>query len=539
MSNSRIISVVLALHKPFVRHPEIPEAPEERWFFEALSETYLPLLEVFDRLDAEHIPFKIALSLSPTLCHMLRDEYLLERYLGYADRQIEFGLRELDRTGGSRNTEIHRLALDFYHQAVDKRVLFTERYGLNILKAFDRYQRKGRVELLTTAATHAFLPLYGGYPEAIQAQIETALSSHRMFFGRNPHGFWLPELGWSPELDRYLRAYNFSYTIVDTHSLALTDLPASCGSSSRGSFFPVKTAAGVFVLARDFYACRELEEDPIACHMDGLYRDYHRDAGYELPSEEVRPFLEPDGARKATGYKYWSSGGNIYDPRKARDRAKAAAVSFLDARIARLNTAGDYLEGDPSVKGRPISLCAYDADRLGRFWYEGPAFLEALYREGIHRDGLQFMNPAEYLYKQDAVNFPSAMPEYSSWAVNGYGEMWLDASNDWLYRHALRSLDRMIELAERFPDGTGLKERALNQAAREILLTQCSDWPGMLYKQGNTTYARNQVEMALRNFTTIYEALGSNYISTEWLTNLERRHNLFPAVNYRVFRRKH
>jgi 1,4-alpha-glucan branching enzyme len=116
--------------------------------------------------------------------------------------------------------------------------------------------------------------------------------------------------------------------------------------------------------------------------------------------------------------------------------------------------------------------------------------------------------------------------------------MWLDASNDWLYRHVLRSLDRMIELAERFPDDTGLKERALNQAAREILLVQCSDWPMMLYKQENTAYARNQVETALRNFTTIYEALGSNYISTEWLTGLERRHNLFPSVNYRVFRHK-
>jgi 1,4-alpha-glucan branching enzyme len=244
MSVCQIISVVLDLHKPFVQRLET-EAPEELWFFQALSETYLPLLEVFDRLDAEHIPFKIALSLSPTLCHMLRDGHLLERYLRYVDRQIEFGVRELERTGG--DGEMHRLALAFYNRAVDKRVLFTERYECKILKVFDHYQRKGRVELLTTAATHAFLPLYGNYPEAIQAQLETAMASHRMLFGRNPHGLWLPELGWSAELDRYLRAYNFSYTIVDTHGLTLTDLPAS-----RRSFSPVKTPAGVLVLARDF-----------------------------------------------------------------------------------------------------------------------------------------------------------------------------------------------------------------------------------------------------------------------------------------------
>jgi 1,4-alpha-glucan branching enzyme len=99
-------------------------------------------------------------------------------------------------------------------------------------------------------------------------------------------------------------------------------------------------------------------------------------------------------------------------------------------------------------------------------------------------------------------------------------------------------MERMTELAERFPDDTGLKERALNQAAREIILAQSSDWPAHLYRQDSTEYARNQAENALRNFTTIYEALGSNYISTEWLTTLERRHNIFPNINYRVFRRK-
>ena len=60
----------------------------------------------------------------------------------------------------------------------------------------------------------------------------------------------------------------------------------------------------------------------------------------------------------------------------------------------------------------------------------------------------------------------------------------------------------------------------------------------MLYKQESASYARSRIENSLRNFTTIYEALGSNYISTEWLTQLERRNNIFPAINYRVFRRK-
>jgi 1,4-alpha-glucan branching enzyme len=531
MSKSQIISLTLSLHAPFVRHPRVRRVQEERWLFESISETYLPLLEVFDRLDSEHIPFKMALSLSPTLCQMLRDDYLLEQYLKYTDKQIVFGLRELDRTSGAHCPGQRQLALDFYNQTVDKRVLFTERFDGNILRAFDYYHRKGRVELLTTAATHAFLPYYAGYPEAIQAQIETAISSHRGAFGRNPQGFWLPELGWSAELDRYLRSYNFSYTIVDTHGLVSPDL-----SESRGSFYPIKTASGVYIFARDFYSRRNLDEAP--WHMDPLYRDCQRDAGYELPAEAVGAFLAPNGARTPTGFKYWAAGDKpgdqrIYDPEKAKARAKEFAISFLDARISRLKAAGEYMEE------HPISLCAYDADIFGRFWHEGPTFIEALFREGARRDRLQFITPAEYLYKQNLASFRAVMPDFSSWGFNGYGEMWLDASNDWLYRHALRSLERMIELAERFPNETGLKERALNQAARETLLVQNSDWPKMLYKQENAAYARKQLESALRNFTTIYEALGSNYISTEWLTSLERRHNIFPAMNYRVFRRKH
>ncbi|MDR2182012.1 MAG: DUF1957 domain-containing protein, partial [Treponema sp.] len=113
---------------------------------------------------------------------------------------------------------------------------------------------------------------------------------------------------------------------------------------------------------------------------------------------------------------------------------------------------------------------------------------------------------------------------------------------DWMYRHLFRALQRMIGMTERFPADTGLKERALNQAAREVLLAQSSDWAKMLNPACKTPqsaeFAREGIEGALRNFTTIYEALGSNYISTEWLTALERSHPLFPNMNYHVFGRK-
>jgi 1,4-alpha-glucan branching enzyme len=527
MSKHQVISIVLNAHLPLAREPEQDRSPEEQWFFEALSETYLPLLAAFDRLDADRIPFRLAISLSPTLCFMLRDELLLNRYLAYVDRQIDFGSRELERTAPSQ--QMNRLARLYYERAVEKRILFTERYGGDVLGIFDYYQKKGRLELLTTAATYAYLPIYAAYPEAIQAQLEVADAAHRSCFGKNPQGFLLPEFGWSAELDEYLRAYNFSYTLVDTHGAILGNPEAS-----RGSFYPLRTPAHISILVRDYYAQQDLWGSGAAYRSSPEFRDYHRDVGYELPAAALKSFLEPNGARIPTGYKYWTSGGqkSIYDPQRASERTLDHVRSFLDARTARLSAAGEYMAESP------ISLCAYNADDFGRFWYEGPEFIETLFREGASRGEIQFMTPAEYLSKQNAASFQAAVPEFSSSGPNGYAEMWLDASNDWLYPHLVQAMDRMIELAERFPNDSGLKERSLNQAAREILLAQSSDWAKMLYNQENTEYARSQIEGALRNFTTIYESLGSNYISTEWLTNLERRHNIFPTINYRVFRRK-
>ena len=526
MNNHHTLSIVLHGHSPFIRHPETVSPSQEHWFFESISETYIPLLEVFDRLDKDLIPFRIGLSLSPTLCHMLTDELLIKRYLEYTDKQIEFGAQELKHT--SDDPELNSMVKLFYDRIVEKQALFTGRYEKDILKGFDHYQKKGRLELMVTAATHAFLPFYTSYPEAVQAQFEVAISVYRTHFGKFPQGFWLPELGWKAELDYWLRAYNFSYTVVDAHSLAFA---RPC--AEKGSFYPARTPQGVIIFGRDFYA----SEDMSKLGQDPLFRVNLRDQGFELPIEKVRPFLGPQGSRTGTGYKYWASGEDgsgsvMYNPREAAAKAKDNARVFLDSVLSRLKSAGSLMEGSP------LSLCAFEADKFGRFWYEGPEFLEALFREGTKNGELQFLSPAEYLSKLDAGTFQTLTPEFSSWGNNGYAETWLDASNDWMYSHTTRALERMVEIAERFPDNTGLKERALNQAAREILLVLASDWSKMLYKQECADYARNRIEGSLRNFTTIYEALGSNYISTEWLTQLEMRHNVFPNINYRVFRRK-
>lgn len=528
MTDVPAISLVLHAHLPFVRHPEHPRFLEETWLFEAISETYLPLLRMFERLDNEKVPFKLAISFSPTLCEMLADPLLRERYLEHLDRLIELGSRETLRTAD--DAPLNRMARFYYDRAVEDRVLYVERYEKDLLKAFDYYHKKGRIELLTTAATHSFLPFLASSPEALQAQIEVALAQHRLHFGKNPVGFWLPELGWYPGVDALLRAYNFAYTIVDTHGLLFAE-----PTPELGTFSPIRTNEGLVVFGRDLAASREVWDAATGYPADPLYRDFYRDIGFDLPAEALDCFMENGGARSSTGFKYWAvTGGSAekipYDPDLAAIRVEEDAHDFLASRVER----GRKSREATGTAG--CAVCAYDAELFGHWWFEGPAFLEALFRQAARRDDLRFAMPSEIIDRQ--ARFQSVEPQFSSWGTNGYAETWLDSSNDWMYRHLLRCTARMSELADRFPDDGGLKERALNQAARELLLAQASDWAFIMKNRTSPSYARTRVEESIKNFLTIYDSLGGNYISTEWLTNLEKRHRIFSQINYRVFRKK-
>src|SRR5437868_15302293 len=96
--NHGSLSIVLHAHLPYVRHPEYPEFLEEDWLYEAITETYLPLLEVFDRCVDDGVPFRITLTLTPPLVGMLRDELLVSRYAKRLDLLCELTDKEVHRT---------------------------------------------------------------------------------------------------------------------------------------------------------------------------------------------------------------------------------------------------------------------------------------------------------------------------------------------------------------------------------------------------------------------------------------------------------
>jgi predicted glycosyl hydrolase (DUF1957 family) len=72
--------LVLHAHLPFVRHPEDPHFLEERWLFEAITETYIPLLSRLERLLHDGVRTRLTMTWSPPLCEMLVDPLLQSRY---------------------------------------------------------------------------------------------------------------------------------------------------------------------------------------------------------------------------------------------------------------------------------------------------------------------------------------------------------------------------------------------------------------------------------------------------------------------------
>ncbi len=522
--NSGKVVLLLHAHLPFVRHPENEGFLEENWLFEAISETYLPLLRMLKRLEQDQVPFKLTLSISPTLAAMLRDEWLQERYIAYSERMIELAHRELDRTRAE--PAFHRVASMYATLHESNLQDFTKQYERDLIRGFDYYYKRGKIEIMATAATHAYLPLYMQHPPAVRAQVQVGVEEHSRVFGKLAHGFWLPECGYAPGLEEYLEDQGIRYFMVATHGMVFGE-----HRPQAGVYAPTACENGLAVFGRDHAATNAVWSAEDGYPGDVTYRDFYRDIGHDLPLDYIGPFL-PDGQiRMNTGFKYHAVTGKTdrkvpYDPEAASRTVVEHADNFvynIKKRVARL--AG--LMDTP-----PVVSCPFDAELFGHWWFEGPQWIEAVVRRLAEEESLELVTPSSYLKEHPPTQVSN--PAFSSWGTKGYSEVWLDSSNDWVYRHVHKAVERMSELVARFPDGSGLKQRALNQAARETLLAQASDWPFIMRAGTAVPYAVSRVKDHVANVAHVYDSLGRGAVGTEWLTRVERQHNLFPNIDYRV-----
>ena len=520
------LAIVLHAHLPFVRHPEKERFLEENWLYQALTESYLPLLEVFERLVTEGIQFRVTVSLSPTLISMLTDELLTQRYVAYLERLLRLAAAEKKRTAGSVFSSLAAMYEERLSRNYD---LFVQRYGKNLVAAFASLQEKGALEVITTCATHGYLPLIRG-KEARRAQILVGLELYRHHFGSYPCGFWLPECGYLPGVDEILATLGgVKYFFVESHGI-LTAVP----SPPYGVYAPIYTPAGVAVFGRDPDTSRQVWDRQIGYPGDYWYREYYKDIGYELPWDYIAPFLPSGEVRTDTGFKYYRITGSElkqpYEPEVARERAAAHADHFLYHRQRQVS----YWAGLLGIK--PIIVSPYDAELFGHWWYEGPRWLEFLIRKAsCDQDAVQLITPSDYLRAHPRQ--VTATMSLSSWGAGGYNEVWLNPVNDWIYRHTHHAEARMVELCDLYPDAEGLTRRALNQAARELLLAQSSDWAFILKVGSTVGYATRRLKEHILRFNTLTDQVLDGKIDAEALAAIEAKDCIFPEIDYRIYSR--
>lgn len=524
---SLIITIIL--HKGYFKTPDSDKdkVVEKELLFSAITDTYIPLLNLFEKLDEDSVPFKLAMVISPTLCSQLADYDLQARYVKWLESQIALGEREVSncKLSDLRKQQAEK-SLKYFKKTYDD---YVNVYKFDLISAFKYYADRGTIEFLATAGTFAFLPHYTQYTEALNAQIEAGLYSHKQFFGLVPDGFWLPAMGYVEGLDKIIKDYGFSYTVLDTHGLLFANpLP------NKGIFSPVRCPSGLFAFARDFSIEEKITGEKGFINTD-VYRNQNRDLAFEADISELPEVLTSDGKRISSGYKYWKNtsvdGNDWYDENAAEKAVKTQAEDFVAECQKKLNAACDFLETSD------LSLtCTLDGQLFGQRWHEGVDWLEQVIRLIANNQDMELS--VFSAYTKDKNSLQEIKPFMSSCEGTGYGENFLDTSNSWMLRYSHKACERMVYLVERFPDDTGLKARVLNMAAKEVLLSQSFDWAKMLQEKNYPEYAETQFKKNILSFTTVYDSLGANTISTEWLTKLEQEHSLFSWMNYHIFSEK-
>ena len=439
------LALVLHSHMPYVEGFGTWPFGEE-WLWEAVACVYLPLLEILDGAP-------VTVGLTPVLCDQLdsmRGE-AGERYVRFL-REVRAPIHDEDAAGLERGgdsalaAEVRRAAGDYSsaERAFEAR-------GRDLVGAF---RGLDRVELWTSSATHAVLPLLAT-DAGLRLQLGTGVASHIARFGAWRGGLWLPECAYVPGLERELADHGVRAFCVDQTRAAGFD-----------HLLPVATEAGPVALPIDWQTVELVWHGERGYPADGTYRDYHRRTVHDL--------------------KPWNNAGGPYDPEAAAALARSHARDFVERAAARVEDGG-------------LLCCALDTELLGHWWYEGPIWLAAVLDEAS-RQGLQLVTATEGLELVEPAERPLVA---SSWGSGKDLSTW-DAPRVAEFAFAARAAE--LETVAAAASGAGHGD-GLARAARELLALQASDWPFMVARELAGDYPQQRLDLHRRGFDAALAAL--------------------------------
>ena len=552
MADEPMGSVVFVLHShlPWVLgHGAWPHG--EAWLYEAATECYIPLLRMLDRLSVDVPEARLTVGITPVLAESLASLRFQDGLLAYLEGRQEAADRDRDgfRKTGDPAAELLAASWSSFFRGV--RAEFETRYGRDLVAAFRRLQDVGTIEVLTSAATHGYLPLLGR-DESVTAQVGCGVSSYGRHFGRPPRGIWLPECAYRPRgpwarpvgsqrswtrpgLEEVLSRHGLRYFFVDTHLVAggvplgtyedrfeekRLDATAPARGSSPNEVYEVsgrKDRAPVAVFARDPRSSVQVWSADYGYPGDGAYLEFHRKKA-------------PGGLRywRITDRQLPLDAKVPYDPQDARARVRAHAEHFVG--LVR-ETLRDHRERT----GRPgVVVAPFDTELFGHWWFEGIEWLELVLRS-LRRD-VVLQTPSEYLERhppRSAITLPEG-----SWGQGGHHWVWLNDDTRWIWDLVYRAEDAFTEAlrsAGRRPKAE--VARVLRQLARELLLLESSDWPFLI----TTVAARDYAQARVRSHFEAFERLLAMAHRSRTgplpaadlaaLAETEARDGLFPEVD--------
>ncbi|MBI4332728.1 MAG: DUF1957 domain-containing protein [Chloroflexi bacterium] len=546
---------VLHSHLPYCRNAGRWPHGEE-WIHEAASECYLPLLDALYSLREEKLPFRLTISITPVLLEQLADPLVLDHLKDFIRDKLqraEQDVQRFEKAGESHLIYLARFYLERYRKLWDD---FHSRFSGQIIPAFKQLQDEGYLELCTSAATHAYLPLLER-DSSIHAQLETGRRTYQRHFGRRPLSAWLPECGYRP-------AY---YTAGEKGQYVKPGLEAFLAELGIGCFFaethtieggqPVGKALGAVIGPYGNIVRRYVVPQPVSTERTNMttYLPYwllepevavlgrndrtsmqvwSADWGY--PGDfSYREFHKKDGV---SGLWYWKVTGahldlahkQFYDPYWAFRKAQEHAAHF--SRLV------EDLLAEYQIKNQKygVIVSSYDTELFGHWWFEGVDWLKHVLANLSRSPSADLVTASSFLQEQPPAE-TLALPE-GSWGQAGGHFTWLNVDTKWMWPQINQASVQMEELVDAFPDATGLKKEALDQAARELLLLQSSDWPFLVTTGQAREYAVERFQHHLTRFQRLREDLLAGREDAACVADFYEKDKLFPDIDYTVFRKR-
>jgi 1,4-alpha-glucan branching enzyme len=483
------VAFLILAHVPYVRRAGRQPTGEDA-LHTLVAQGLIPLLELLSDMHAAGLGARVALACSPLLTEQLADPVVQKHFVLWMTELLErrrADLQAAEETGDKHQVYLARFYLEWGRQRLHA---FEERYDRNLPKRIRELTQARVVEPLAGAASYAYLPLLGR-EESVRAQIEHGVLHTTRHLGR-PEGLWLPGCGWRAGLETVAGEVGLRYVVADP-----SGLPA--GEPARPAWLQPRHLAAIFpdeAIARHFWSSE------LGYPGDPLYRNANDPRGYQ------------------------ARGGEPYDPYHALRRAQEHANHFAAALVdeARRRPEDDLL------------LIPLDAGQIGPRWVEGPTWFQAVLTHCVTHAGLRLTTPGEYLRQVKPRGGQVTLAE-SSWAAGGHAG-WQGASADeyWQAIHAAEA--EMVALATAYPSAEAEQERVLNQAARELMLAQTSDWPALLSAGLADDERAPRWRTYLARFTQLAEIARRERLSHGerfLLEQLEELDGPFPNLNYRMF----